>query len=41
MARDLFVYDGGELEFLFDQEGGNSGTASTVNVYLELEKSGF
>ena len=41
MAQDLFVYGGGELEFLFDPEGGDSGTASTLNTYLELEKSGF
>ena len=41
MAQDFFVYGGGELEFLFEPDGAGSGTTSTVNAYLELEKSGF
>lgn len=41
MAQDLFVYGGGELEFLFDPDGADSGTTSNLSAYLELEKAGF
>ena len=40
-AQDFYVYGGAELEFLIEPDGAGSENASTLNAYIELEKSGF
>lgn len=40
-AQDLSVYSGAELEFLFDEDGPDTGTNSYLSGYFEIEKSGF
>lgn len=41
VAQDFFVYGGAELEVLSEPDGAGSDNSSTLNAYIELEKSGF
>jgi uncharacterized protein (TIGR02001 family) len=41
LAQDVAVYGGTELEFTFDENGPDTGTATYLSGYLELERNGF